>query len=126
MKRRTFLQMLMGVTPVAFLGKALSSGKPPGGRRLLLQTSPVAGFQYYRGEEIWEEMHIGDSLRLVREPGNLYDEKAVEVYWKSKKIGYLPRVENKTISELMDRGHRLSAQLVDKQESWDPWERLTV
>lgn len=34
----------------------------------LLQTSPVAGFQYYNGEQMWHQIDIGDEVTLVRNP----------------------------------------------------------
>ncbi len=48
-------------------------------RAVLLQTSPVAGFQYHQGELLWALMRRGDRLALVREPDNEYDDKAVQI-----------------------------------------------
>lgn len=60
----------------------------------LLQTSPVAGFQYYNGEQMWHQIDIGDEVTLVRRSNNPYDSKAIEIYWRDKKLGYVPRAHN--------------------------------
>lgn len=48
-------------------------------RTILLQTSPVAGFQYHEGEALRPLLRAGQALDLVREPANTYDPKAVRV-----------------------------------------------
>ncbi len=45
--------------------------------RVLVQSSPLAGFRYYAGEVLWQDMKIGDELVLVREPDNAHDANAV-------------------------------------------------
>jgi hypothetical protein len=30
--------------------------------RILVQNSPLAGFQYYQGKELWGQMKVGDAL----------------------------------------------------------------
>ena len=34
--------------------------------KVLVQSSPLAGFQFYAGRELWEEMKAGDALALVQ------------------------------------------------------------
>lgn len=91
---------------------------------ILLQDSPLAGFQYHAGKQLWDEMKIGDALELVREPDNPYDAKAVRVEWRGQKLGYVPRRENVDIARLMDRGARLEARITRLVESRDPWQRV--
>ena len=91
---------------------------------ILLQDSPLAGFQYHAGKRLWDEMKIGDALELVREPDNPYDAKAVRVDWRGQKLGYLPRRENADIARLMDRGAKLEARITRLVESRDPWQRV--
>jgi hypothetical protein len=38
--------------------------------RILVQSSPLAGFKYHAGEDLWPELREGDRLDLVREPDN--------------------------------------------------------
>jgi len=43
--------------------------------KVLVQSSPLAGFQYYAGKVRWDEMKVGDGLTLIREPDNPHDGK---------------------------------------------------
>lgn len=91
---------------------------------ILLQDSPLAGFQYHAGKKLWEEMKVGDALALVREPDNPHDARAVRVDWRGHKLGYVPRRENADIARLMDRGAKLEARISRLAESRDPWQRI--
>jgi hypothetical protein len=91
---------------------------------ILLQDSPLAGFQYHEGKKLWEDMKVGDALVLVREPDNPYDTKAIRVEWHGHKLGYVPRRENADIARLMDKGTRLEARISRLLESRDPWQRI--
>jgi hypothetical protein len=93
---------------------------------MLLQTSPVAGFQYHQGELLWAFMRRGDRLSLVREPDNEYDEKAVRIDWSRFKLGYVPRIENHAVSQMLDRGEKLAARIVQLQQAGNPWKRMRV
>jgi hypothetical protein len=95
-------------------------------RTVLLQTSPVAGFQYHQGELLWAFMRRGDRLVLVREPDNEYDDKAVRIDWSRFKLGYVPRIENHAVSQMLDRGEKLAAKIVELCESENPWRRVRV
>lgn len=91
---------------------------------ILLQDSPLAGFQYHEGKKLWDEMKVGDTLTLVREPDNPYDARAVRVDWQGHKLGYVPRRENADIARLMDQGAKLEARISRLVESRDPWQRV--
>jgi len=91
---------------------------------ILLQDSPLAGFQYHAGRELWPRMRVGDPLTLVREADNPYDAKAVRVEWQGRKIGYVPRRENSDVARLLDRGQALEARIVRLAEVRDPWSRV--
>jgi hypothetical protein len=106
--------------------------------RILVQSSPLAGFQYYGGNAHWAEMQVGDELTLTRETDNRYDKNAVRVEWQGIKLGYLPRAENRTVAAEMDREQAQSspnspahtshivARIARRQESSDPWQRLLI
>jgi hypothetical protein len=91
---------------------------------ILLQDSPLAGFQYHAGKALWPQMQVGDVLTLVREPDNRYDARAVRVEWRGHKIGYVPRRENADVARLMDGGQPLVARIVRLAEVRDPWSRV--
>ena len=91
---------------------------------LLLQNSPLAGFQFHAGKKLWPEMRVGDSLVLTREPDNIHDTLAIRVEWRGQHIGYVPRRENSDIARLMDHGVPLSARISRLAQSRDPWARV--
>ena len=91
---------------------------------ILLQDSPLAGFQYHAGKTLWPQMRAGDALALIREPYNPHDARAVRVEWRGHKIGYVPRRENADVARLLDRGQALSARIVRLAEVRDPWSRV--
>ncbi|MBS0357013.1 MAG: HIRAN domain-containing protein [Proteobacteria bacterium] len=94
--------------------------------RILVQSSPLAGFQYYGGKILWDEMHEGDTLTLVREPDNPHDRFAVRVEWRGQKLGYLPRAENQAVAEEMDRGSSIGGRIGKLAKDPNPWKRLRV
>lgn len=94
--------------------------------RVLVQSSPLAGFQFYAGRALWDEMKVGDRLVLVREPENPHDARAVRVEWRGRKLGYLPRAENRAVAEEMDRGGRVEARIARLLRHRDPWQRILI
>ena len=91
---------------------------------ILLQDSPLAGFQYHAGKTLWPQMQVGDALTLVREPDNPHDARAVRVEWQGHKIGYVPRRENADVARFMDGGQALVARIARLAEVRDPWSRV--
>lgn len=69
-------------------------------------------------------LRVGDELQLIRESRNPVDIMAVKVEWEGFKLGYVPRIENHAISQLLDRGETLTARIVRLEESLDPWRRV--
>lgn len=120
--RRTFLAGL------GALGAAIGwvVPRPAVARRSerLLQTCPLAGFQYHAGPTVWDRLRVGDELLLVREPDNPYDARAVAVHWRGHRLGYLPRLDNAAASQLLDRGETLSARITHLQAHGGPWQRV--
>ncbi len=94
--------------------------------KVLVQASPLAGFQYYAGEDLWAQMKEGDRLTLVREPDNEHDARAVRVDWQGHKLGYLPRLENGAVAAEMDRGARVEGRIARLYVHRNPWRRLRV
>ena len=57
--------------------------------KLLVQSSPLAGFQYHAGATVWNDLKVGDQLTLIREPGNAHDARAVRVEWRGVQLAAL-------------------------------------
>ena len=83
--------------------------------RIVIQDSPLAGFQYYDGKALWDELRVGDALRLVREPANPHDANAIRVEWKERMLGYVPRRENAHLARQMDAGAAIDARITALQ-----------
>lgn len=79
--------------------------------RLLVQSSPLAGFRYHAATEVWHELRVGDRLELAREPDNPHDRSAVRVLWRGRVLGYVPRRENAALAWALDRGTPLRARI---------------
>ncbi|OGS92461.1 MAG: HIRAN protein [Gallionellales bacterium GWA2_60_18] len=125
MSRRAFLKSLTALVG-GFALPAVARATPSLGASKTLQISPVAGFQYHHGETLWPQLSIGQPLQLVREADNRYDDRAVRVEWQGYKLGYIPRLDNAAVSQLMDRGERLEAVIAQLAVSRNPWERVGV
>ena len=80
------------------------------GVRLLVQSSPLAGFRYHAAGELWPKLRVGDALDLRREADNPHDANAVAVLWRGRKLGYVPRRANAALAWGMDGG-----------APWDAW-----
>lgn len=94
--------------------------------KLLVQSSPLAGFQYHAGTELWAELKVGDRLALIREPDNSHDPRAVRVEWRGRQLGYLPRAENDAVAAAMDRGERVEGRIASLVEHRNPWRRVRI
>ena len=120
MKRRTFFQRLFSGLGLAAVSPVVDADD----RSVLIQESPVAGFQFHRGDAVWSSLSVGAPLALKREPSNSHDTNAVAVYYQDHKLGYVPRGENSAIAQMLDRGERLKATITQLSEGENPWERI--
>ncbi len=110
--------------PVLALLAALAAPAAAAEARIIVQESPLAGFQYYEGKALWDMMRVGDPLRLVREPRNPHDANAVRIEWRGEMLGYLPRRENADVARQMDLGAPVKARVVRLTEARNPWQRV--
>ena len=120
MNRRIFFQRLLGVLGLVAVAPAVAAAK----RSALIQESPLAGFQFYEGEFVWSSLKVGKELTLVREADNIHDPNAVAVYFHEEQLGYVPRVDNTAIAQMLDRGEHLSASITKLNATDDPWDRV--
>jgi hypothetical protein len=95
-----------------------------GSIRLLVQSSPLAGFRYHAASEVWHELRLGDALELEREADNAFDASAVSVSWRGRKLGYVPRRENAALAWGLDRGERLHARISRLTQHANPARRI--
>ena len=92
--------------------------------RVLVQSSPLAGSQYYAVAELWPQIKPGDHLILIREPDNRHDRKAIRVEWNGRLLGYVPRAENRAVAQAIDAGEKLEARVSRLRDDPNPWRRV--
>ena len=112
------------ISPV--LGLVISLSALAADVRILVQSSPLAGFRYYAGEALWQEMREGDRLNLIREADNTHDANAVRVEWRGQKLGYLPRAENASVAAAMDAGEAVDARIAKLRQHRNSWQRVLI
>jgi len=125
MKRSKFLKILTGgalsVVPLTAMATAPVKKEP-----LQLIETHVAGYPHYMKVTDTVVMSKGMPLRMKREPRNKYDPRAITLYFDHRKIGYIPRAENRLLSRMPDGGIGLQARISTFQPQNDPWERVRV
>lgn len=130
MKRRNFIRSIAALFAVPMATNA--EVKRQQLRATQLQSSPVAGVQYYQIDQAWTKLKKGDRVLLQLEPDNQYDKDAVEIYWQDHdrrqtlKLGYLPRKQNYAVSQLLKQQQLLISKITDLKESDDPWQRIQI
>jgi len=113
------MRLLLTISLLAWLTAAQADSV-----RMLVQSSPLAGSQYYAANEMWLAMQVGDALDLIREPDNRHDRNAIRVEWRGHKLGYVPRAENRAVAAAMDQGDKLIARIAHLTEHPNPWRRV--
>lgn len=68
-------------------------------------TFDIAGFSYWDGCIVFNELKIGTELSLVREEENKFDPYAVAIYYGASKLGFIPRNTNHEICKFLELGH---------------------
>lgn len=113
---------------LAAIAAPLLLATPAAGQHMhvLVHSAPLAGFQYYAGKILWDEMREGDRLALVRERDNPHDPFAVRIDWRGTKLGYLPRSDNRAVAAEIDKGTPIGARIGRLSRDPNPWKRLRV
>ncbi len=79
-------------------------------KKLFFKGCHLAGRQYHDADEVWDKLHVGTLLRLVRDRDNKYDTNAVAVIFEGEDnkneylLGYIPSDQNKDIAKLLEMG----------------------
>jgi hypothetical protein len=75
----------------------------------------IAGFTYYDAPLCFNKLKIGTHLRLKLEKDNKFDARAVAIYYKDFKLGFIPRAENRIFYKLLITGHKKSIDCIIQQ-----------
>jgi len=93
---------------------------------MVVQRTSLAGFTHHAAQTLWDQLHEGDTLELVLETSNPYDEQAVRVDWHQQTLGYLPRTRNGAIARALDAKQPLLARIGHLRNSPDPRRRVEI
>jgi hypothetical protein len=61
-----------------------------------------------------------------RQPHNRYDRNSIEILSGEAKLGYVPRSENRTIAERMDKGIRVQAEIKELNPKAGSFDKVKV
>jgi hypothetical protein len=99
----------------------------------------VAGISFHNIDEIWDELHVGAKLALIRQPDNKYDKNAIAVALADDFdeddpesfdfdfiLGYIPRSENEELAAMMDEGYKVGAEITELNDHAPYNERLGI
>lgn len=88
----------------------------------------IAGFTYYDGAPIFRKLKIGTKLKLQLEENNRYDARAVAIYFKNHKIGFIPRTENRIFYKMLKVGLENSIRILiqSKDATAHPEQQIRV
>ena len=68
----------------------------------------LAGRAFHDADLVWNDLKMGQTLRLEREPQNPYDANAIQVIFNKDGedylLGYIPRSENSKLVAFLDAG----------------------
>ena len=79
-------------------------------KKLFYKECHLAGRQYHDVDEVWEKLHVGLELKLVRDLDNRHDKDAVAVVFDDCEaeeeylLGYVPKAENSDIAPFLEMG----------------------
>lgn len=123
MNRLQFVRTFLGIT-AATLVKSPEFLIPR--ENIEVYSGFIAGYKYYKGPGIESCFHEGDSLELIREPLNSFDDRAIAVYYNGTKIGFIPMVDNHVLAKMLDSKVKLTARIEEFDHEAPTWERVVV
>jgi hypothetical protein len=65
----------------------------------------IAGFTFYDGIDVFQQLTLDATLTLKAEPDNRFDPYAVAIYFNKTKLGYIPKENNKEINKFLNLGY---------------------
>ena len=123
MNRSSFLAKLIASVALGKLPVSLTKDF----RKIYLLQCFVAGFRHYEGMNMLHSMKEGDLLELVREPANEFDDCAIALHLRGKKIGFIPASVNEMLSYLLDaEALSLFAVITHLEKNAQPWENVAI
>jgi hypothetical protein len=122
MDRRSFFKAALAAAGFGLIGRRTASTRP-----LRLLDCPIAGFRYHDGPMLEKRLRPRTPLRIVREPENPHDRRAIALYTEDgAKLGYIPKWLNPVPADMLDRGEHLTARIEAVRPEKPVWKRVKV
>jgi hypothetical protein len=123
--RRQFFKSVFAL-PLLALPETDQTARMVAAPSFLLNCFSVAGFQYHDGPALLHRLRPGDPLTLTAEPDNPHDCLAVRIDYESRKLGYVPRSDNRPISHLLRQNAQIWCRVKEVNEDEWPWRAVQV
>lgn len=101
-------------TALAIVGGSKAIARPS----VKLFDFAIAGGHHHGLEAALGSITPGTKFALVREAANPYDADAVAVHLDGLKLGFIPREANSPVARLLDRGERVTAEVLRMLDIW--------
>ena len=127
MKRSDFIRRALASLGVIAVPR-LMTARESTHRTSELHRFLVRGFSYHDGPAVLDQLASGQTVRLVREPANPYDDQAIAVHTAAgHKLGYVPREDNQILARLLDEDLMdLDARITAVRPERADWEKLEI
>ncbi len=126
MTRRLFLRSLWTLPLLSLAKPASARALPATHQTCLLNRFTIAGFQYHDGPTLLHRLSPSQTLALVAEPDNPFDPFAVRIDYQGRKLGYVPRSDNRHISRLLRQDVHVLCRVREVDEDGWPWRAVVV
>ncbi len=122
MKRSDFIKSLgLGASGIIIPNNTLLNYQ-----NIKIYDNYIRGLQHYKYKKLKNEIKEGDALILKREPTNLYDRFAIQLYYKEFKLGYVAAYENIVLANMLDNQVELQCYISQHNKTADIFHCLSV
>ncbi len=126
MKRIDFIRNLaVGLTGMTLFPRIITSDEKQN-KPVLLEHFYIAGYNYYNGDKVENQLKPNVPLTIKRESDNPHDRKAISLWYKGHKLGFVPRHKNTTLAKLLDQQIDIKAVINAIYSDANPWNRVFV
>lgn len=128
MKRRQFFSFLVKSASTASLAASGAVLAQPIKQQTQLEVlnTHINGMYYYDIESVAHQLALGQRVLLKPEPNNQHDPNAIEVYWQNNKLGYIPKVSNRSLFNMLMQKQKISAYISELNINQLPYAGLEI
>ncbi len=91
---------------------------------LYFNSSYTKGFKYYDGKKLIDKLTIGTKVKMILDSCNEFDEYAIQLNIKDKKIGYISRDINKEIALILRAEQNIFIAKIDEINQYEQDDKI--